>query len=188
MATKYKAKLTHKTDTTPVTILIDRQKNRREENLEYLKDLNVKAFLGVIAWAEGGGYDFKYGAVANKRNDPWRFSDTSTHPGAGYGGKITAAGLYQITRETWKERAVDAMGITDFTPATQDLITVDLLRTTGAADDIKNSDFDSCLKKAARRWNALPLGKGLTNRITSQPYKPYEDVLEMYQSLGGSIK
>lgn len=50
----------------------------------------MSAFLKAIGEAEGGGYDFKYGAVRGKRNDPWRFSDFSTHPGPGFGGRTTA--------------------------------------------------------------------------------------------------
>jgi hypothetical protein len=57
------------------------------ENEALLADPNIHAFLKAIAEAEGGGYDFKYGAVKEKRNDPWRFTDFSTHPGAGIGGR-----------------------------------------------------------------------------------------------------
>ena len=88
------------------------RKERLEENEAYLADANVAAFLKATAEAEGGGYDFKYGAVKGKRNDPWRFTDTSTHPGAGFGGKTTAAGMYQITIDTWREHG-GRMGLTD---------------------------------------------------------------------------
>jgi hypothetical protein len=55
----------------------------------YQADPNAAAYLKAIAASECGGYDFKYGAVKGKKNDPWRFTDTSTHPGAGFGGRTT---------------------------------------------------------------------------------------------------
>jgi muramidase (phage lysozyme) len=79
-------------------------KQRLAENQDYLTNANVQAFLKAIADAEGGGYDFKYGAVKGKRNDPWRFTDTSTHPGAGSDGVTTAAGMYQINKATWQDQ------------------------------------------------------------------------------------
>ena len=106
------------------------KEQRLAENGEYLKNANVQAFLRAIADAEGGGYDFKYGAVKGKRNDPWRFTDFSTHPGPGHGGVTTAAGMYQINRVTWQDHGERRMGLTDFTAKTQDLIAVSMLRGT----------------------------------------------------------
>jgi hypothetical protein len=70
---------------------------RLAENEALLSDPNVAAFLKAVAEAEGGGYDFKYGAFKGRKNDPWRFTDFSTHPGPGFGGVTTASGTYQIT-------------------------------------------------------------------------------------------
>ena len=77
-----------------------KKSTRLAENEALLADRNVAAFLKAIAEAEGGGYDFRYGAVKGKRNDRWRFTDFSTHPGPGFGGSTTAAGMYQITIAT----------------------------------------------------------------------------------------
>jgi hypothetical protein len=60
-------------DKKPQTIKVDYRSIRKTENQEYLKNVNVKAFLGAIAWSEGGGYDFKFGAVKGKAHDKWRF-------------------------------------------------------------------------------------------------------------------
>jgi muramidase (phage lysozyme) len=135
----------------------------------YLADPNVAAYLKAIAASEGGGYDFKYGAVKGKKNDPWRFTDTSTHPGAGFGGRTTAAGMYQITVDTWRQFG-GKMGLTDFTPNTQDLIAVDMLRTIGVIDKIKVGDVAGAMPKAALKWAALPEGPGLANHYPPQPY------------------
>ena len=52
-----------------------KKSTRLAETEALLADRNVAAFLKAIAEAEGGGYDFKYGAVKGKRNDRWRFTD-----------------------------------------------------------------------------------------------------------------
>ena len=164
-------------------------KNKRlEENKEYLANPNVSAFLKAIAFAEGGGYNFKYGAIKDKKNDKWRFTDFSTHPGAGFGGVITAAGMYQITIDTWVDHGKKAMGLTDFTPATQDLIAVDLLRSVGVIDKIKDGDIAGSMSPAARKWSSLPKGPGLPNWYPPQPYIKFEDFENSYKSYGGKTK
>jgi muramidase (phage lysozyme) len=163
-------------------------KVRIEENEEWLKNANVSAFLKAVAEAEGGGYDFKYGAVRGKRNDPWRFTDMSTHPGPGCGGQFTAAGMYQITIGTWRDHGGKKMGLTDFTPRTQDLIAVDLLRHLGIIEKIKVGDIAGAMPKAAGRWSALPEGPGRRNHYPGQPYVVYEKFLAMYKAAGGTGK
>jgi muramidase (phage lysozyme) len=164
------------------------QQTRLEENKEFLKDKNVKAFLQAIADAEGGGYDFKYGAVKGKKSDPWRFTDFSKHPGAGYGGKTTASGMYQITKDTWQDHGVNVMGLTDFMPETQDLIAVDMLRRMNVIDKIKAGDIAGSMPKAAGRWAALPQGPGLANKYPPQPYVNYDHFLDAYKGFGGTAK
>jgi muramidase (phage lysozyme) len=169
-------------------IRIDQAKaTRLAENEALLNDPNIAAFLKAIADAEGGGYDFKYGAFKGKRNDPWRFSDFSTHPGPGAGGVTTAAGMYQITVATWREHG-GKMGLSDFSPRTQDLIAVALLRSVDAIDRIKAGDIENAVGLAAGKWNSLPLGPGRKNRRTDQPFVSYEEFLTMYRAHGGKIK
>lgn len=163
-----------------------RQEARRTENQKYLKNTNVKAFISAIATAEGGDYNLKYGGVAGKKNDKWKFTDFSSHPGAGSDGKTTAAGMYQINRATWKEMG-EKMGLTDFTPSTQDLLAVEILRTIGAIENIAAGDMESALSKASRRWAALPQGPGKAGRYP-QPYMEYDDFVAAYKENGGDIK
>lgn len=173
-------------ETKAVRIALNR-KTRLEENSAYLADKNVAAFLKAIGEAEGGGYDFKYGAVKGRRNDPWRFTDTSTHPGPGYGGQTTAAGMYQITIDTWRDHG-GKMGLTDFTPKTQDLIAIEMLRSLGVIDSIQAGDIARAMPQAAKKWAALPMGPGLANRYPPQPYVSYDTFLATYQAAGGSKK
>jgi muramidase (phage lysozyme) len=156
------------------------------ENRALLRHPNMQAFLKAIALAEGGGYDFRYGAVHGRRNDPWRFSDYSTHPGAGRGGKVTAAGMYQITRPTWREMGA-RMGLSDFSPETQDLAAVEILRTIGADADILRGDLEAALDKASRRWAALPRGKGRTGRYPPQPSIAFDTFAAHYRTAGGTL-
>jgi muramidase (phage lysozyme) len=167
-------------------VRISQQKmSRLEENRALLADRNVGAFLKAIAEAEGGGYDFKYGAVKGKRNDPWRFSDFSTHPGPGFGGSTTAAGMYQITIATWRQHA-GKMGLTDFTPLTQDLIAVEILRSLRVIEKIKGGDIAGAIGPAANTWAALPMGPGLGNASPPQPFVKYEVFFHTYQAAGGT--
>jgi muramidase (phage lysozyme) len=156
------------------------------ENRALLRHPNMQAFLAAIALAEGGGYDFRYGAVRGRRNDPWRFSDYATHPGAGRGGKVTAAGMYQITRPTWREMGA-RMGLTDFSPATQDLAAVEILRTIGADADILRGDLAAALDKASRRWSSLPRGAGLAGRYPPQPSVDFDTFAAHYRTAGGAL-
>lgn len=163
------------------------REKRLAENQALLADSNVSAFLKAIAEAEGGGYDFKYGAIKGKRDDPWRFTDFSTHPGAGAGGKTTAAGMYQITIDTWRQHG-GKMGLTDFSPKSQDLMAIELLRSVGAMEKIQAGDVAGAIKPAANKWAALPMGPGVGNRYPAQPYMKYEDFLSSYHLAGGAGK
>lgn len=163
------------------------KEERLAEKKETLKNANVQAFIKAIAKAEGGDYDFKYGAIKGKRNDPWRFSDYSTHPGAGFRGS-TAAGMYQITKDTWHDHGETAMGLTDFTPQTQDLIAVDMLRSVGVIDKIKAGEIAESMAPAARKWAGLPEGPGRGNHYPPQPFVSYETFVQSYIGFGGSTK
>lgn len=169
----------------PIRVKID-PRTRLAENKEYFGNKNIKAFIDAIATAEGGDYNLKYGGVKGKKNDKWRFSDFSTHPGAGSDGKTTAAGMYQINIATWEEMG-RKMGLTDFSPNTQDLLAVEILRTIGVIDDIQKGDISTALSASSRRWAALPQGPGKTGRYP-QPYVKYELFEAAYLRNGGTLK
>jgi muramidase (phage lysozyme) len=157
---------------------------RLAENEALLNDPNVAAFLKAVAEAEGGDYDFKYGAFKGRKNDPWRFSDFSTRPGPGFGGNVTAAGMYQINIPTWRDHG-GRMGLSDFSPKTQDLIAISLLRAVGVVDKIQAGDIANAVGPAAVKWAALPLGPGLGGHDPKQPFVKYEEFLTIYRAHGG---
>ncbi|HTH58771.1 MAG TPA: glycoside hydrolase family protein [Paraburkholderia sp.] len=165
--------------------IASRQKTRLEENEEYLKNQNVKAFIYSIGDAEGGDYNLKYGGIKGKINDKWAFSNYSTHPGAGYDGHTTAAGRYQINIATWREMG-EKVGLKDFSPHTQDILAVEILRSIGVIDSVESGDINSALSAASRRWAALPQGKGLPGRY-KQPYVTYDVFSSSYTNYGGTI-
>lgn len=160
------------------------RQERCDRNAEDLLHPNVAAFLKAIAAAEGGGYDFKYGALKGRSNDRWRFTDTSTHPGPGIDGKTTAAGMYQITRPTWQHHG-GKLGLTDFSPRTQDLIAVEILFSLGVIEAIKEGRIAEVMPKVARTWAALPKGPGQCNHYPPQGYMKFETFLAAYRSAGG---
>lgn len=118
-----------------------------------VKQQRLAAALETIAAAEGANYDTVVGGG--------KFSDYSRHPnrvGLITGdGPSTAAGRYQITKSTYNDIA-PRLGITDFTPESQDKIAIELLRRKGALDDILNGDLERAFGKLGGTWQGLPTG------------------------------
>jgi muramidase (phage lysozyme) len=70
------------------------------------------ALLSVISGTESPAYDMMNGGQ--------RIKDYAAHPGfIGAGGTTTATGRYQFVKGTW-DMAAAALGLTDFSPASQD--------------------------------------------------------------------
>ena len=67
----------------------------------------------------------------------------------------TAAGAYQIIKPTWV-RIKSRLGLMDFSPASQDMAAVELLREAGALDLIEAGDIEGAIKKSSRIWASLP--------------------------------
>lgn len=117
------------------------------------KQQRLAAFLETIAASEGANYDTIVGGG--------KFSDFKEHPnkvGLITGdGKSTAAGRYQITNSTWtgvKRR----LGLTDFSPESQDRAAIELLRQRGALQDVLNGNIDAAIAKLGDEWQSLPSG------------------------------
>lgn len=79
------------------------------------------------------------------------------------------------------------MGLTDFTPETQDLIAVSILRRRGVIEKIEEGDIEAGVSQASRQWAALPMGRGQAGRY-DQPYVKFEHFEEVYKSAGGTTK
>ncbi|MGF6485647.1 hypothetical protein [Paraburkholderia sp. JPY419] len=77
-------------------------------------------------------------------------------------------------------------GLKDFSPHTQDILAIEILRSIGAIGSVKSGDINTALSAASRRWAALPQGKGLPGRY-KQPYVTYDVFSWSYKNYGGTI-
>lgn len=119
-----------------------------------VSDPNVQAFLTLIRTGEGttgaNGYRTLFGGGT--------FSDYSRHPNiAVTRGALTstAAGAYQILYRTWLEISA-SYGLVDFTPGSQDVAAVALIKRRGALADVLAGRFDAAIAKCAKEWASLP--------------------------------
>jgi muramidase (phage lysozyme) len=121
---------------------------------------NVRRYLDLIAQAEGTA----------RHADPYRVAfggsvipDLSKHPGVarsfkqtdGKTNATTAAGKYQFLRATWNDVA-GTLGLSDFSPQSQDLGALELMRRSGSLDDVLRGDYASAVRKDGRTWASLP--------------------------------
>ncbi|MBF1489834.1 MAG: glycoside hydrolase family 104 protein [Prevotella pallens] len=128
----------------------------------YLEDKNVQAFLALIRDTEGTAkgadpYRVYGGSAKNQIKDlskpdfkRWGFTQTD-----GKKNTSSASGAYQFLERTWNGLAKEH-GLTDFSPRSQDLGAIALLKQSGALDSIVKGDFDTAVKKANRIWASLP--------------------------------
>ena len=137
---------------------------------------NQTAFLATIGYSEGADYNVLYGGGT--------FDDYSTHPNqAVTAGNYTstAAGRYQILYKTWLYLCTK-LGVSDFSPATQDAMALELIAEKGAADDLQNGAFASAVAKCAKTWASLP----------GSPYgQPTHDIATLtsaYTGAGGTVQ
>lgn len=151
------------------------------------EDDNIAAFLWMLRCCEGtsgpDGYRTRFGPRGDNLfpvDDPqartYQFAD---HPRKAYtyptrAGSITstAAGAYQFLSKTW-DGCVKALGLKDFTPRSQDLGCIYLLKQARALDDIKAGNFTSAINKTKRIWASLPgdvYGQGGKNMAQAQSY------------------
>lgn len=121
---------------------------------DVLNDRNVQAMLRVIRTGEGtadaAGYSRMFGgAQFNSYNDHPRQKVTK------WGYTSTAAGAYQILSKVWDETR-GLMGLSDFSPASQDLAAVGRIAARGALQDVIAGNFDSAIRKLNKEWASLP--------------------------------
>ncbi|ESA34116.1 wd-40 repeat-containing protein [Leptolyngbya sp. Heron Island J] len=128
-------------------------------------DPRVKAFLDTIAWSlRTQSLPSNYDIVL----DGSEFEDFSDHPRkrtcvdsyfgleeiCGY-----SAGRYHIIPETW-DWVADQLNLNDFSPASQDLAAIELLREKGSLDQIETGNFKSAVYNASSYWVTLPDSDG----------------------------
>lgn len=121
---------------------------------EFLTNPNVRTFLNFLGKSEGADYNTVVGGS--------KFSDFSSHPnqvGLVTGdGPSTAAGKYQITGTTYRDVA-PKIGVTDFSPESQDKVAVELIKRNNAMDNVLKGDFMGAVGKLGGIWASLPSSK-----------------------------
>ena len=150
---------------------------------------NVKAFLKTIRKCEGtdypNGYMYLFGS--NPKHEVL-FDSFSDHPRyfkkytnqKGVTINTSAAGAYQIIMGTWDILA-KRLKLKDFSPESQDLAAIELIREKGALPLIEAGQFDLAINKVRRIWASLP-GSG-----NNQPEKSLAQAKTWYTQEGGII-
>lgn len=129
-------------------------KNLYAQTATPLKSPNTKAFLDLIAVAEGtagsDGYRTQFTGV--------KFDSFHTHPDQvqcaySNGRRIcsSAAGRYQFLKPTF-DRLKRKLALPDFGPRSQDLAAIELIREQGALEDIEAGNIKAALRKVSSIW------------------------------------
>jgi len=152
---------------------------RGNENAAYAAKPQIKAFLDMIARAEGtfgvgdNGYNILYGYG--------RFSDYSKHPNKlvkSGGWSSTAAGRYQFLYKTWNPIRI-SNGLPDFNHNSQDTAAVELLRQNNAIAKILAGDITGAIAKVKGIWASFPgAGYGQGERSLNQMLAWYNAALQ----------
>lgn len=144
-----------------------------------LLSTNLRAFMAVIRAGEGtsdaDGYRRHYGGRL--------FDGYADHPRVAIKAgqwTSTAAGAYQFLSATWSE-AAKALALPDFSPPSQDLAAVFLIRRRGALVDAMQGRLDEAIAKCAKEWASLP------GSPYGQPTRTREQAHATYAAAGGRL-
>lgn len=137
------------------------------KNLSGESNKNVLAALDLIGKYESAGqYNKLYGGGT--------FSDFSKHPHAKVPflnpktGKMdysTAAGKYQINWPTYLEISA-FVSVPDFSPKSQDILAIALLKMIGAYPLLVAGDFNGAMERISKRWASMPMSTSGQRKIS----------------------
>jgi muramidase (phage lysozyme) len=95
----------------------------------------------------------------------------------------TAAGAYQFLSRTWDECA-KALGLTDFSPLSQDLAAAFLIRRRGALQAALTGQIGEAIRLCAREWASLPGSPyGQPTKTMAQALATYRQALARLQQV-----
>ena len=142
---------------------------------------NIRAFLDTLAYAEGtdGVYNYIFTHAI--------FESYADHPRKRKcSGRLcsNAAGRYQFLSDTWDGLA-PGLGLSDFTPPSQDKAVVELIRRAGAYKNVSKANvyenFTAALSKLNGTWASLPGSPyGQPTHSTAMLWKVYKAALAKY--------
>lgn len=175
---------------TVIVILVMLWYKQNSETMAAQTDKNVQAFLQVIRKAEGTAGPNGYRTMFTGK----LFTDFSKHPNVKncitYKGNrlcSTAAGAYQFLFSTWKYLQTK-LGLSDFSPANQDLAAIELIRQEGALEDVKAGRFAVAIDKVQNIWASLPdVPGGEASAGYGQPQKKLAELTTIYTQNGGTL-
>jgi len=162
-----------------------------------IQSRNMRAFLSAIARAEGTDraadpyrvcYGYKH-TIFSLQDHPavtgeWKGEPLSAAmcaaAGVSAGCVSTAAGRYQIKKATWLE-AKRALGLKDFSKASQDKAAAYLIDRRGATDEVEAGNIERAVALCAKEWASLP-GAGY-----GQPVKTMAAIVAAYKAAGGAV-
>jgi len=148
-------------------------------------DRNVRAFLDMIAYAEGtagpNGYRTLFGGTlfdsfADHPRQSFQFTNK-----AGQTLRTTAAGRYQFLIRTWDALAKQ-LDLPDFSPASQDRAAIELIRQRGALRDVQAGRIQAAIAKCSNIWASLP-GAGY-----NQQERKLSSLLSTFAQAGGILE
>lgn len=151
---------------------------------------NCAAWIATIGQAEGADYSTCYGysfTITDYSDHPavlgvWpgvKLSDTMcANAGFGPGCISTAAGKGQITRPTWL-RLKAKLGLTDFSPASQDAAILQLTAERGALEAVKAGDIATAASRCRNEWASLP------GNYAGQGQRSADQLAQWFAAAGG---
>lgn len=159
-------------------------------NEQALKNPRVRAFLDMIAFAEGTTKYSYYTLVGNTR-----LASISQHPNKLVRLRAnlssTAAGRYQFLYRTWQDlKRQNPRDLANFGERAQDIGAIMLLRGCGALDKIERGDTAGAIHVARKIWASFPgAGYGQGERKLSALLDVYNNALGTGNSIntGGAV-
>lgn len=140
---------------------------------------SVDALLETIAYGEGTpGKDGYFTQFTGRK-----FTDTAQHPQQVIcDGSLCsdASGKWQFLSTTWQPLQ-QKLNLPDFSPKSQRLAAIELLKQRGSYQAIQSGDFDQAVFNACEEWASLPCFEGDTRGAHDQPVKTMEDLRAFYQ-------
>lgn len=148
----------------------------RDELESALLDPNVQAYCRVVRHGESNQNDDAYSLV----NGGSHFTDFTDHP---YKGQKSppgrASGAYQYLASTWAGVKKEAE-LPDFSPHSQDLGAVLLLKWRHCLDDVIAGRLEAAISKCVNEWTSLP-GAAENTRYTMAKAR------EVFKQYGGTL-
>lgn len=123
----------------------------------------LTAFLALVGWSEGADYTTIVTGVDGQHS----FSDFSDHPFAPQFGRSpvvvcqnpllrsTASGRYQLLYRWWVPYK-SQLGLTDFSPASQDAVAIQQMRERGAVDAVLAGNIQQAIQDCSNIWASFP--------------------------------